>query len=65
MTETPPPRDHREEGHAAAGTPRWVKAFAAVAAVLVVLVVVMLAAGHGPGRHADGMGRAAGHHTPS
>jgi hypothetical protein len=32
-------------------TPRWVWAFGVAFLVLVVLFVVMLAAGHGPGRH--------------
>ena len=35
-------------------TPRWVKAFAIVAAIFVVLLVVMLLTGHGPGRHLHG-----------
>ena len=40
-----------------AGTPRWVKVFAVVGAVVIVLIVVMLVAGgHGPGRH-TGSGR--------
>jgi hypothetical protein len=36
------------------GTPRWVKAFAAVAAVLLLVAVVVKIVGggeHGPGRH--------------
>jgi hypothetical protein len=35
------------------GTPRWVKAFAIVAAVVVVLALIVLISrgGHGPGRH--------------
>lgn len=39
--------------HAAseAGMPRWVKLSAVIVAVGVVLLVVMLALGHGPGRH--------------
>lgn len=31
--------------------PRWVKAFAIVAAVVAILIIVLLATGHGPGRH--------------
>ena len=31
--------------------PRWVKVFGLIAVVVVALVVVMLATGHGPGRH--------------
>lgn len=48
------PRDNR----AKPATPRWVKAFAIVAAILVVLLLVMVLTGiggpHGPGRHLAG-----------
>jgi hypothetical protein len=38
--------------HSTEGTPRWVKVFGIVAVVVVVLFVVLLiAGGHGPGRH--------------
>jgi hypothetical protein len=54
------PRDDQDTG-ATAGTPRWVKAFGAVAAVLVlVFLIVMLTGGpgaHGPGRHTGSDGR--------
>jgi hypothetical protein len=38
---------------AVAGTPRWVKVFAAIAVIAIVLLLVVLLAGgeHGPGRH--------------
>lgn len=51
---------------AAAGTPRWVKAFGIVALVLIVVFfVVMLIdrGGHGPSRHAPG-GDNGGHTGP-
>ncbi|MFI7065157.1 hypothetical protein ACIBL3_29475 [Kribbella sp. NPDC050124] len=36
----------------AAGVPRWVKVFGLLAlAVLVLALILMLAGGHGPGRH--------------
>jgi hypothetical protein len=41
----------------AAGTPRWVKVFGAVALVVLLLLVILLLAGrpgHGPGRHSIG-----------
>jgi hypothetical protein len=39
-----------------AGTPRWVKVFAVIAAVMVVVFIVLLlfGGGHGPGRHGGG-----------
>jgi hypothetical protein len=59
MPDSPPSPDTYDatapgaDRESTAGTPRWVKVSAIVALVLVVLVVVMLllAAGHGPGRH--------------
>ena len=57
---TDPSDDQRDEASAeidssqAAGVPRWVKVFGAIALVLAVLFVVLqLASGgkHGPGRH--------------
>jgi len=33
------------------GMPRWVKLFVIAGVLLTALVVVMLATGHGPGRH--------------
>jgi hypothetical protein len=39
---------------APAGIPRWVKVFGLVGLVLVVLLIVLLATGHGPGRHSGG-----------
>ena len=53
MAETPPAAEDTDRA-VAAGTPRWVKVFAAVAALVVVLIAVLLIAGrggHGPGRH--------------
>ncbi len=45
------PENMRPED-ATAGMPTWVKGFAITAAILAVLIVVMLlAGGHGPGRH--------------
>jgi hypothetical protein len=35
--------------------PRWVKVFGIAFLVLVLLFVVMMASGHGPGRHMPGM----------
>ncbi len=35
--------------------PRWVKFFGIAFLVLVLLFVVMMASGHGPGRHMPGM----------
>ena len=48
-------------------TPRWVKAFAILAAVLVVLIVVVALLGggeHGPSRHSPGGDNSAGHTPP-
>jgi hypothetical protein len=56
---TDPPTEPRMRPPAdtsAVGTPRWVKVFAIVGVVLVLLVVAMLLNGHGPGRHAAGLG---------
>jgi hypothetical protein len=38
------------------GTPRWVKAFGIAFLVLVLLFGIMVASGHGPGRHLSGGG---------
>ena len=37
------------------GTPRWVKLFGIALLVLILLIAIMLASGHGPGRHFSGM----------
>lgn len=51
------PRSADREPHT--GTPRWVKVFAVVGALLILLLVVMLlAGGHGPGRHTGSRGDA-------
>jgi hypothetical protein len=50
-----PNRDGRS-GRGGPGVPRWVKIFAIAAAILVALVVVLLASGHGPGRHGQAAG---------
>ena len=49
-------------GKPTVGAPRWVKAFGIIALVVAVLIVVMLATGHGPGRH---MGSHGGLGVPS
>lgn len=43
--------DGRDPGDATTGTPGWVKVFAVIFLLLVLLVAVMVAMGHGPGRH--------------
>ena len=36
------------------GTPRWVRTFGIVALIaIVLLIILLLAGGHGPGRHAS------------
>jgi hypothetical protein len=50
MTE-PHEQTSRTSSSSSAGTPLWVKVFAIAFLALVVLVVVMIAGGHGPGRH--------------
>lgn len=50
----------------AAGTPRWVKVFGAIALVVVVLFLVVLVirgGEHGPGRHGGSNTDTAGSHT--
>ena len=42
----------------AEGMPRWVRATLVIGLVVVILVVVMLAFGHGPGRHGHAGGAA-------
>jgi hypothetical protein len=54
MVDPPDDADTPLDRELPAGTPRWVKVFAAIALVVVVLfVVVLLVRGgdHGPGRH--------------
>ena len=38
------------------GAPRWVKITGAATLVLILIVAVLLASGHGPGRHLGGHG---------
>ena len=40
----------------APSTPRWVKVFGIAFLVLVLLFIIMIASGHGPGRHMAGSG---------
>jgi hypothetical protein len=42
------------------GAPRWVKIVGAAALGLILIVVVLLAAGHGPGRHFGGQDKTPG-----
>ena len=66
MADTPPyPAPNRGTGDdtgvgpdlgPAPGTPRWVKVFGIAFLVLVLLIVIMIAGGHGPGRHMAGGG---------
>lgn len=49
----------QQHPRSAAGVPRWVKMFGIVAAVLALLVAALLIAGHGPGRHLNGLGAVA------
>jgi hypothetical protein len=73
MAESAPyPDSHRNsdlepDRGSTAGTPRWVKAFGAIALILVLLVGVLLLTGggnHGPGRH-TGSGETGGQALPS
>lgn len=43
-------------GPTSTGVPRWVKMFIIIGVVLAVALVIMLATGHGPGRHLSALG---------
>lgn len=45
------------------GTPRWVKVFGVAFLLLVLMIIVMMASGHGPGRHFSGA--SIGSHVPA
>lgn len=50
----PPDRGEatEEDSGRSSGAPRWVKVFGIIAvALLIVLLILLLAGGHGPGRH--------------
>jgi hypothetical protein len=54
-----PDADHTDDADLgpAPNTPRWVKVFGIALIVLVLLFIVMIASGHGPGRHMAGLDR--------
>jgi hypothetical protein len=54
----------RPELGPAPSMPRWVKVFGIALLVLVVLFAIMIASGHGPGRHMPGMAGPGGHASP-